>query len=198
MAQWIRTLMLAGLAALAFATPTLAEATWVIDPVHSGIAFKVRHLVSTVPGRFQAFRGEFQFDAKAIENSSVNLTIDATSITTDHEKRDGHLKSPDFFDVATYPTLTYKSTQVKKIDDTHFEVTGDLTMRGVTQPVVLAVEYLGTSPGVGYGPRVGFLATTKLDRKEFGVNWNQKLDNGGFLVSDNVDIELAVEAGPKL
>jgi polyisoprenoid-binding protein YceI len=197
MSQRIRSLALAGLAALTFAPPTLAVDTWVIDPVHSSVIFKVKHLVSIVPGRFKSFNGEFNFDEKAIENSSVNVTIDAASITTDNEKRDGDLKSPNFFDVATYPTLTYKSSKVKMIDGTHFEVMGDLTMHGVTKPVRLAVEYFGMSPGMGYGPRVGFHATGTLNRKDFGINWNKTLDNGGMLVSETVDIDLAIEAGPK-
>ena len=197
MSQRIRRLALAALAAIALIAPARAAETWTIDPSHSGVTFRGKHLVSIVPGRFTTFSGEFLFDEKAIEASSVTVSIDAASITTDNEKRDGHLKSPDFFDTATYPTITYKSTKVKKIDATHFEVTGDLTMRGVTKPVILAVEYLGTSPGMGYGPRNGFHATTKLNRKDFGVNWNKTLDNGGLVVGDNVDIDLAIEAGPK-
>jgi polyisoprenoid-binding protein YceI len=197
MSQRIRKLALAALAAIALSTSAHAAGTWVIDPAHSGVTFKVKHLVSIVPGRFTTFSGEFQFDEGAIESSSVSVTIDANSITTDNEKRDGHLKSPDFFDTATYPTITYKSTKVKKIDATRFEVTGDLTMRGVTKPVILSVEYLGTSPGMGYGPRSGFHATASLNRQDFGVKWNKTLDSGGLLVSDNVDIDLTIEAGPK-
>lgn len=196
MSQRIHKLALAAVAAIAFTAPSHAG-TWVIDPVHSGVTFKVKHLVSIVPGRFTTFSGEIQFDENAVESSSVNVSIDANSITTDNEKRDNHLKSPDFFDTATYPTLTYKSTKVRKIDATHFEVTGDLTMRGVTKPVVLNVEYFGTSPGMGYGPRTGFHATASLNRQDFGVKWNKTLDSGGLLVSDNVDIDLTIEAGPK-
>jgi polyisoprenoid-binding protein YceI len=197
MSQRIRRLALAALAAIALIAPAHAAETWSIDLSHSGVTFRIKHLVSIVPGRFTTFSGEFLFDEKTIENSSVNVSIDAASITTDNEKRDGHLKSPDFFDTATYPSITYKSTKVKKIDATHFEVTGDLTMRGVTKPVVLAVEYLGTSPGMGSGPRSGFHATTKLNRKDFGVSWNKSLDNGGLVVGDNVDVDLMIEAAPK-
>lgn len=168
-----------------------------LDPAHSSIGFQVRHLVSKVPGRFTVFNGTIDFDSKKMENSVVNVTIDASSITTDTAKRDQHLKSPDFLDVAEYPTITFKSTSITKTGENLFDVTGDLTIRGVTKSTVLKAEMLGSTNDPMLGNRIGFQATTRINRKDFGVNWNKTLDNGGLLVGEDVQIDIGVEAVEK-
>lgn len=188
---------LALFAALLAAAPVFAAETFTIDTAHSGVEFKVRHLVTNVPGRFSQFSGTFVFDEKAVENSSVDVTIDVASVDTDNPKRDEHLRSADFFDVATHPQMTFKSVKVRKLDGQRFAVDGNLTLRGVTKPVTLDVEFLGTHPGMGSGLRVGFAASAKINRQEFGVNWNKALDQGGFLLGDDVRIDINIGASPK-
>lgn len=185
------------LAGLFAAAPAIAAETYTIDTVHSGVEFKVRHLVTNVPGRFSAFEGTILFDEKVIENSSVEVSIDVASINTDNQKRDEHLRSADFFDVATHPKMTFKSTKVRKLEGKRFAIDGNLTMRGVSKPVTLEAEYLGSHPGMGYGPRAGFYASGKLNRQEFGVTWNKALDQGGFVLGDEVRLEFNIEAAPK-
>ncbi len=167
---------------------------WIVDNSHSEVEFTVKHLmISTVKGRFKTLGGTVVFDPANHTTSEIDVTIDAASVDTHDEKRDGHLKSPDFFDVAQYPTLTFKSTNVEKISDENFKVTGDLTMHGVTKPVVLDVEYggQGKSP-FGY-TAAGFTAKTSLNRKDFGLNWNVAMEAGGVMVSEKVNINLEIE-----
>ena len=173
--------------------PALAADTYRIDPVHSNVEFRIRHLVSYVSGRFTSFKGTVVFDEKLIEGSSVDVMIEATSVTTDNEKRDADLRSDNFFDVETYPLITFKSSQVRRVDATHFTVVGDLTMRGVKKSVALDAEYLGLSAGMGQAARIGFSATTKIDRKDYGFTWNRNLDTGGVLLGDDVTIQLFLE-----
>ena len=188
-------LVIALLAVLPMASlPASAADLYAIDATHSSVGFKVKHLVSKVPGRFTSFSGTIRFDAKTVSASSVDVTIDATSINTDNPKRDAHLKSPDFLDAEKFPTMTFKSTKLRAIDKDHFEVVGDLTIHGVTKPVTLQTELLGISPGFGTGQRIGFQATTTINRKDFGVSWNKVLDNGSLLVGEEVQIEIAIEA----
>ena len=180
-------------------TAAMAQAVqYEIDPVHSSAQFSVRHMmVSNVRGEFAKLSGTVVYDPKNPQASSVEATIDATSINTHEPQRDEHLKSPDFFDVAKYPTLTFKSSKVEKAGEGKLRVTGDLTIHGVTKQVVLEVE--GPSPEVKMGGsiRSGASATTTINRKDFGLMWNRALESGGVLVGDEVKITLEIEMGRK-
>ena len=181
---------------LALLLPALASAdpvVYKVDSDHSGIGFTVRHFVSNVPGRFKDFDGVIKYDAQNPAASSVSFTVQAASIDTDNGDRDDHLRGPEFFDVAKFPTLTFSSTSVKAVDAHNLEVTGDLTMRGVTKKVILPVEVLGVMKGPR-GEKAGFETSFKLDRKEYGVNWNRVLDNGGAILGDEVKVTISIEA----
>ncbi|MFL6199852.1 MAG: YceI family protein [Thermoanaerobaculia bacterium] len=181
---------------LALLLPALASAdpaVYKVDSDHSGVGFTVRHFVSNVPGRFKDFDGVIKYDAQNPAASSVSFTVQAASIDTDNGDRDDHLRGPEFFDVAKFPTLTFSSTAVKAVDADTLEVTGDLTMRGVTKTVTLPVEILGVIKGPR-GEKAGFETTFKLDRKEYGVNWNRVLDNGGAILGDEVKVTISIEA----
>ena len=181
------------LAALALATTAYAQDTYTIDPVHTSIAFKVKHMmVSDVKGEFERFTGTIVLDPKNIEASSVDITIETPSISTNNEKRDGHLKSPDFFDAEKHPTITFKSKKVVKKGEQWVAV-GDLTMRGVTKEIELPFTLSGPV-SAGTASIIGVSAATELNRQDFGVSWNKSLDAGGVVVSDKVRIELEVEA----
>jgi len=198
MKGWFPRLALAALAtAVLSATAFAGTVTYTIDPAHSEVAFKVRHILTKVPGRFNEFEGEIDFDKDDIEKSSVNVTIQAASIYTNQERRDNHLRSDDFFAAEEHPTLTFKSTKIRKGKDGKFEIDGDLTIRGVTKQVTLDAEFLGQAT-MGRESQVknvaGFEASTNINRKDFGVSWNRTLDQGGLLVSEEVEIILNVEA----
>lgn len=191
--------MLAAAAPFPALGPRSAQAapeTYEIDPAHSHVGFRIRHLVGKVSGQFNTFAGTIIHDAANPAASSVEVTIDAASIDTNEAKRDGHLQSPDFFDVAKNPQIIFKSRAVK-IDGTKLGVEGDLTMHGVTKPVTLAGEVGGTMQGPGGSKRAGFTASTTLNRKEFGIEWNKTFDQGGTLLGDDVAVEIAVEAVQK-
>ena len=185
----------AGLAAVLSMTASAGTTTWQIDPRHSDAQFAVTHLmISTVRGEFHSINGTVILDDKDVSKSSVNVTIDATTVDTREPDRDKHLKSPDFFDVAKYPTFTFKSTKVEQAGAGKLKVTGDLTIHGVTKTVVLDVE--GPKPAIKdpWGmQRSAVSATTKINRKDFGVNWAGKMDMGGAVVGDDVSITLDVE-----
>ena len=183
------------LGSLLFAVPALAAPqSYEIDPVHSRVEFTIRHMFSKVTGNFGAFKGTLQYDAASPATSSVTAEIDAASIDTNNERRDGHLKSADFFDVAKYPTLTFTSTKVTPGDEGKFKIQGTLTMHGVTRPVTLDASFLGAGPGLDGVVRSGFEASTKVDRKDFGIVWNKTLDQGGSLLGDDVTVNLEIEA----
>jgi polyisoprenoid-binding protein YceI len=172
--------------------------TWAIDPTHAEVGFSVRHLmISTVRGRFGGVAGTVQLDEQQPGNAKVNVEIDVTSIDTRQEQRDGHLKSPDFFDVATYPTMAFASTKVSGDINGEFTVTGDLTIKSTTRPVTLQVTAEGRGRDPWGNERMGFHATGKLIRSEFGLEWNQALETGGVVVSDEVkltfDLELVLQ-----
>jgi polyisoprenoid-binding protein YceI len=168
--------------------------TWTIDNSHTLAEFSVRHMmVSNVKGRFDQVSGSFEFDEANPSASSIEVTISVASITTRDEKRDTHLKSPDFFDAETHPNITFKSTEVEKTGDNAFKVTGDLTIRGVTKPVVLDVEYNGQGKNPWGIATIGFNASTSINRKDYGLNWNVALEAGGMLVGETVKINLEVE-----
>jgi len=188
--------VVAGLLGASTLGASAATTKWQIDPQHSDAQFAVTHLmISTVRGEFHGLKGTIILDDKDISKSSVDVTIDATSVDTREPKRDADLKSDHFFYTEKFPTLTFKSTKVEQGADGKLKVTGDLTMRGVTKQVVLDVTAPKPAIKDPWGmQRTAFNATTKVNRQDFGVSWNQTLDSGGVVVSDNVDITLDVEA----
>ena len=172
---------------------TQTRTTWAIDPAHTHVAFAVKHLmISTVRGRFTGVSGTVHTDESDPAKSDVEIEIDATTIDTREPQRDGHLKSPDFLDVEKFPTLTFKSTRLTGAAD-QFKLTGDLTIHGVTKPVTLDVTSEGRAKDPWGGERAGFTATTVIKRGEFGLNWNQVLEAGGFLVGDEIKITIDAE-----
>jgi polyisoprenoid-binding protein YceI len=192
----MRRFVAAAFIVLALRVAALADTSvWEIDPVHSSTLFAVRHLmVSTVRGEFGKVTGTVTLDESDPTQSSIEATIDTTSINTRIAKRDDHLKGPDFFDVAKYPTITFKSKQIEAVGEGKFKVTGDLTMRGVTKEVVLDVEGVTTPIKDHMGRmRLGGGATTKLNRKDFGLAYNRALETGGVLISEEVDVTIDVE-----
>lgn len=168
--------------------------TWEIDPSHSDVGFVVRHLVvSKVRGLFSSFAGAITV-GETPEASSVSVTIDAASVNTRDERRDGHLRSPDFFDVENHPVWTFDSTGFVQTGPTTFDLPGNLTIRGVTKPVTLKTEFGGLTGDPWGGTRAAFTATTELDREAFGLTWNQALEAGGVMVGKTVKIELEIQA----
>lgn len=168
-------------------------AEWKIDVPHSSMGFQVSHLViAEVTGKFEKFSGTLEFDGQNLENGSVTMEIDVSSINTASEKRDGHLKSPDFFDAAKYPTITFVSKKVIKGEDNEFKVVGDLTMRGVTKEVTFDCVFKGTVEFMGITKAV-FSAQTVVNRQDYGVSWSKTLDNGGLVAGDEVEINLDLE-----
>ena len=173
----------------------LHAAPWEFDPAHTGVHFKVRHLmISSVRGEFEKVSGKIVYDEADVTKSTADITIDTGSINTRVVKRDEHLRSPDFLDVAKHPAITFKSKRVDKAGNGTLKMTGDLTIRGVTKEVVLTVE--GPTPAIkdpGGNFRVGGHATTKINRKDFGLTWNKPLETGGVGVGDEVEITIDVE-----
>jgi polyisoprenoid-binding protein YceI len=173
----------------------MALEKWNIDTVHSTIGFTVRHLmVSKVHGLFSKWNGSFAFDEENPAKSSVDVTIDVASVDTREPQRDAHLRSADFFDAASFPHITFKSTAVERAGDDRYKVSGDLTIRGVTKSVVLDVEFAGRQTHPQMGERAGFSARTSINRKDYGVSFNQVLETGGVVVSEKVDIGIEIEA----
>ena len=175
--------------------PNTAVSTWNVDSVHSGAEFKVKHMmISNVKGQFTGVSGKLSLDEADITKSTIEATIDAASINTREEQRDAHLKSADFFDVEKYPTLSFKSTRVTKKDEGELAVEGELTIHGVTRNVIFHVEG-PTAPGKDpWGnTRIGLSATTKINRKDYGLTWNAALETGGILVGEDVTITLEVQ-----
>ena len=177
------------------ATPQTATTTWNIDPVHSVAEFKVKHMmISNVKGQFTRVNGVLTLNETDLSQSHVEASIEAASINTRDEQRDGHLKSADFFDVEKFPTLSFKSTRVSRAGDGELAVTGDLTLHAVTRTVVFDVEgpsHAGKDPWGN--TRRGLSATTRISRKDFGLAWNATLETGGFLVGDEITITLDVQ-----
>lgn len=173
----------------------MAKETWKFDPSHSNVGFSVRHLmVAKVRGHFSSWNGTLEVDEENPAASHVEVSIDAGSIDTKEADRDKHLKSADFLNADEFPHITFKSTKVERKGKTDLLVTGDLTIRGTTRPVTLDVEYAGRAKDPWGGERAGFSATTSINRKDFGLEWNVALETGGFLVGDKVDIVLEIEA----
>ena len=167
---------------------------WVIDGGHSAVNFSARHMMlTTVRGQFEKFSGTVHFDEKNPANSMVDVSIDAASLNSKDEKRDGHLKSPDFFDVGVHPVIAFKSKSVKVIDNNSAKLTGDLTIKNVTKPVTLDVEYHGQQKAPWGTTSAGFSAVTKINREDWGLTWNAPLETGGVLVGKDIKIEIDVE-----
>lgn len=168
---------------------------WNIDLSHSGIHFTVRHmLISKVRGTFGAWEGALDFDVANPSASKVTARIQAASIDTREANRDQHLRSADFFDVETWPTIDFESRSFEKISGDRYRVVGDLTLHGVTREVVLDTEYLGGGTDPWGNQRIGFQVTTSLNRKDFGLNWNQVMEAGGVLVGEQIEISIDVQA----
>ena len=165
-----------------------------VDPAHTSVGFQIRHLFSNVAGRFDKFEGTIDLDPAAPEKTSIVGSIDAASIDTDNEKRDAHLRNEDFFHDEKYPKITFKSTKVTDFKDGKGKLHGDLTMHGVTKPVVLEGAFLGSGKGPQGDERYGFHAETTINRKDFGIAWNKALDAGGFVLGEDVKISIDVEA----
>jgi polyisoprenoid-binding protein YceI len=168
--------------------------SWTIDSAHSEVNFSVRHMmISNVRGRFEKFTGTVDFDEANPANTKVDVQIETASISTREPQRDGHLRSPDFLDAEKYPYLTFKSKRVVVIDTQHAKLVGDLTIRDITRQVTLDVEYSGMSMSPWGTTNAGFTASTKISRKDWNLNWNVALETGGWLVGDEIKIDLELE-----
>jgi polyisoprenoid-binding protein YceI len=167
---------------------------WQIDLAHSEVTFSVKHMmISTVRGKFSRFSGTVDANEQNPADAQIAVQIEAASLDTGNEQRDGHLRSPDFFDVERFPTITFKSTRIEQSGDSEYAMHGDLTIRDVTKPVVLNVEYAGQAKSPWGVVSAGFSAQTKINRKDWGLNWNVALETGGWLVSDEIRISIEVE-----
>ena len=175
-----------------------APVTWKIDPSHTEVGFQVRHFFSKVHGVFHDVDGTIVFDEADPAATKIDATVKVSSVDTGNQRRDGHLRSSDFFNADKDSTLSFKSTKISKSGKNTFKITGDLTMRGFTKSVVFDAEFLGSSSvsieGKSWGSKAGFSATTVVNRKDWGINWNKTLDSGGVMVDDSVTIVLNVEA----
>ncbi|HEX6160384.1 MAG TPA: YceI family protein [Thermoanaerobaculia bacterium] len=190
---------LIALAIAIIATPLFAQEVYTVDKVHSSTTFKVRHMMANFTGSFRDFDAKINIDRAKPSNSTVEFTIQAASIDTDNENRDKHLRSADFFDVEKFPTITFKSTAIKpSAKKDVFDVTGNLTMHGVTKVVTLPVTFLGFGKDGRGTPKAGFEIETTLNRKDYGIEWNRTLDEGGILLGEDVKVTINIEAnGPK-
>ena len=169
-------------------------ATFKIDPAHSEIEFKVKHLmITTVTGKFNSFDATMESNEADFSDASISFSADVNSINTSNEQRDGHLKSDDFFNAEQYPTLNFASTGIKKLSESNYELTGDLTIRDVTRTITLAVEYGGTMVDPWGQTKAGFEISGKINRKDFGLKWSATTEAGGVVVSDEVKLQLNVQ-----
>lgn len=172
----------------------MSQVKWTIDPTHSEIGFKVKHMMfSNVSGKFERFEASAEVEGENFAAGTFRFSADADSISTGNEDRDNHLRSADFFDVANHPTLEFVSTGAKAISDSEFELTGDLTLRGATKPVVLRVEFGGVMADPWGNTKAGFTISGTLNRKEWGLTWNAALEAGGVLVSEDVRLSIDVQ-----
>ena len=178
----------------ALSAPAFAADSYNFDKAHTNVGFQVRHIFTMVSGRFTDYAGAIQVDRAKPEASTVEFTIQATSIDTNEPRRDQHLRSADFFDVANNPTITFKSTSVKANGKDGFLVTGDLTLHGVTKPVTLPVTLLGEGKDPMGNEKMGLETSVTLNRKDFGLTWNRALETGGMLVGDEVKVQISIEA----
>lgn len=168
--------------------------TFTIDKAHSEAVFQVRHLITRVRGRFSNFEGRIEFDEERPEHSSVSVTIEAASIDTSEPDRDKHLRSNDFFGTQAHPHITFRSARIARTGADTFDVTGPLTIRGISRDVTLPVTFLGVATDPWGKSRAGFETEMTINRKDYGLNWNAALETGGFLVGDDVKISLSIQA----
>lgn len=187
-------LALVALALASASVATAAPATYRIDQNHSEVGFNVKHFFSKVHGNFKEFSGTIVFDADSVKNIKVDASAKAASVFTNNDRRDGHIRGGDFFAADSFPTISFKSTSVKANGKDKYKVTGDFTLRGVTKVVTFDGEFLGAGAVGAMGTKAGFTATAVINRKDYGVNWNKALDQGGMMLGDEVTITLAIEA----
>ena len=167
---------------------------WTLDAAHANVEFSIKHMmITTIRGRFQELEVDVEFDEQAPERSSVVARVATASITTNQERRDAHLKSADFLDAENYPELLFKSTSIAKISDRDYQISGDLTIKDQTHPVVLDAELLGTVPGMQGGRLTAVSADTRINREDWGLTWNVSLESGGWLVGDEIKIHIEFE-----
>ena len=189
-----KTIILAMSFVLLISAAGLSEAAeWNADTAHSVLTFKVRHLFSKTAGRFDDWAATIVFDPEYVEQGSVEVTVQTASVTTDNDDRDAHLKSPDFFNVEEHPSMSFKSTKIEKSED-GFVMHGALTMLGVTKEIDIPFEFLGAGPDPWGSIRAGFSGKVTIDRKDFGMEWNKSMDKGGFILGEDVEIEIEIEA----
>lgn len=173
---------------------TLTTQKWALDAAHSEVQFKVKHLViATVTGTFKVFSGELESAGEDFSEAKVNFSVDMNSIETNNADRNAHLKSDDFFSTEKYPTMNFVSTSFKKVSDSEYELTGDLTIRDVTKSVTLKAEYGGQIVDPWGNTKIGFEVEGKINRKDFGLTWSAMTESGGMVVSDEVKIHINVE-----
>jgi len=200
--KWISRFLTALALVAAAALPVLADSeAFTLDKAHTLVGFRIRHFVSKVEGRFKDFDGTIWIDRGNPSASKVELTIQSASIDTANENRDKDLRSENFFDAAKFPTITFKSTKVVPKGNDAYEVTGDLTMHGVTKTITVPVKhggFLKVAGRSGMGEKTGFEISFPLNRKDYGISWNRPLDQGGFMLSDDVDINVQVEANKQM
>lgn len=184
---WLATLLVAGL-------PLSSQAEkWKVDSAHTTVGFSVSHLFTSVQGRFDQFEGTIVFDPANPEATVVRGTVEAASINTNNDKRDKHLRSGDFFNAKQFPKLRFESTKVTVTEGRNGKIAGNLTIHGVTRAVVLDVKFLGSGKDPWGNVRAGFRAELTIDRRDYGLNWNELLETGGFLVGDEIEIRIDVE-----
>lgn len=177
------------------APATASLSTWTLDPAHTQVWFAVRHMMfATVKGQIPGVSGELRLDHDDPTRSSIAVRLDAATVDTNNEQRDAHLRSADFFDVENHPQLTFASRRMESVGGSKYRITGDLTIRGTTREVVLDVEETGRGTDPWGQEKLGFTASTSIDRKDFGLTWNQALEAGGVLVSDDVKITIDGQA----
>ncbi len=171
-------------------------AKWIIDPDHSGVTFSIRHMmIAQVRGQFCKVEGTIYFDPLDIQQSSVDMSIDASSVSTGIQKRDDHLRSPDFFDVDKYPTITFRSSSIHSVDGKTARANGDLTMHGITRQVTVLVEFSGpVKDPFGDGTSIGFTASATINREDFGIMWNHPMENNGMMIGKDVQLSIDLEA----
>jgi polyisoprenoid-binding protein YceI len=191
----LRTALVLALSGVVFAPQAFAQnAKWALDRSHSGLAFSVAHMVvSETTGRFDDFNVMMMADHDDFSDAKIDVMIKVESVNTDDKKRDGHLKSPDFFDVAKFPTMAFKAKELKQVGDKKYKLSGDFTMKGVTKPVELDVRLGGIMKDKQGKTRAGFKVTGTINRQDFGVKWNSMLDNGGAVVGDEVELRANLE-----
>jgi polyisoprenoid-binding protein YceI len=192
----IRKLSLTAAAALLAASPVLAD-TWVIDKSHSETSFQIRHMMSKVRGHFNDYAGTISVDPARPESASVEFSVKSASIDTANEGRDKDLRGANFFDVDKFPEITFKSTKVKSTGKDKYDVTGTLTLHGVSKEVTLPVAFLGSGKDPWGNEKAGFAIDATINRKDFGMVWNKALDNGGVLLGDDVAVSINLEAAKK-